>query len=145
CRRAVAALQRVAFAERGLKIGDFTAVGEPLDRFHRRTVCLNRKDQTRANDVTVQANRAGATNAMLASDMRSRQMLLLPQKVCKIETRRYLRLDVLAVNSEGDCAGRDHVSVSSAWPAIAGDASFSGLRVRHPSGGNLHGRIFSGD
>ena len=36
---------------------------------------------------------------------------MLPQKVCQIEARRYQRLDVLAVNGEGDSAWCDHMSV----------------------------------
>jgi hypothetical protein len=39
---------------------------------------------------------------MLATDMRSRQLQMLPQKVRQIETRQHLRIDTLAVDIERD-------------------------------------------
>ena len=50
-RCAETALQSVAVAERGLQIGDFTAVGQSLDRLNRCIFRLNRQDQAGANDL----------------------------------------------------------------------------------------------
>ena len=99
-RRTVAALQRVAVAERGLEIGDLAGIGEAFDRFNNGPARLNGQRQASTNDISVQANRAGTTNAVLASDMCPRQMQMLPQKVCKTKSRRHECLDLFAINSQ---------------------------------------------
>src|SRR5215475_6775139 len=97
-RRAVAALQSIAIAKGGLQIGDFAAVGQAFDRLDIRTIRLNREHQACPDDLAVHPNRASAAYAMLAANMRSRQMQVLAQKVREIEPRQNMRIDALAVD-----------------------------------------------
>ena len=55
-----------------------------------------------ANDFTVHPYRARAANAVLATDMRSREVQVLTQKVGKIEPRQDLRINFLAVDMKRD-------------------------------------------
>ena len=80
-RRAIAALQRVAVAEGGLQIVDRAAIGQPFDGLDRSPVGLHGERQTAPHDLAVDANRAGAANAMLAADMRAGQSELVAQKI----------------------------------------------------------------
>ena len=99
-RRAVAALQRIAVTEGTLQVVDFAAVGQPFDGLDGPAICLHRKHQTGAHDLIVHAHRAGAADAVLAADMRSRQVQMLAQEICKIEPRQHLRFDALTIHLE---------------------------------------------
>jgi hypothetical protein len=107
-RRAEAALQGVAIAERGLQIGDFAAVGQSFDGFDGCAVRLHRQHQAGPNDLAVDPHRAGAANPVLAADMRPRQLQMLAQEVRQIEAWQDIRGDPLAVDIQGDCHGRRH-------------------------------------
>ena len=67
---------------------------------------LHRQHQAGTNDIAVHAHRAGAANAMLAADMRSRQLQMLAQEVRQIEARQDLRVDALAVDLQARSAKR---------------------------------------
>src|SRR5262249_49005468 len=81
-----------------LQVGDFIAVGQALDGFDRRTIGLNSQYQAGTDDVTVYPHCTGAADAVLATDMRSRQMQVLAQKVCEVEPCQNVRIDALAVD-----------------------------------------------
>ena len=84
-RRAVAALQRIALAERVLQIGDLAAVGQPFDRFHCTTIRLHGQRQAGAHDLAIEAHGAGAADAMLATDMGAGETEVVAQEVGEIE------------------------------------------------------------
>src|SRR5450631_448297 len=84
-RGAKAALQGVAFAERGLQVGDLAAIGQSLDGLNGGAVRLHRQHQARANYFSVDAHRTRAANPMLATDMGSRQLQMLPQEIRQVE------------------------------------------------------------
>src|SRR6202171_6862980 len=108
CRRAKAALQRIAIAKGGLQIGDLTAVGQSLDGLDRCAVCLHRQHQAGTNDLAVDAHRTRAADPMLATDMRPCQLQMLPQEVRPIETRLNMRPDASTIDVERDLHVRRH-------------------------------------
>jgi len=63
-------------------------------------VGLHRQHQAGPHDLAVDAHRAGAANAMLATDMRARQLQVLAQEVRQIKPRQNQRLDALAIDLE---------------------------------------------
>jgi len=65
-------------------------------------VCLHRQHQARADDFAVHPYRARAANAVLAANMRSREVQVLTQKVRKIEPRQDVRINSLAVDMKRD-------------------------------------------
>ena len=101
-RRAVAALQRVALAERRLQVGDLAAVGYALDRLDRAAVGLHRERQARPHDLAVDAHRARPAHAVLAADMRAGEPHLIAQEVRQMRARLDGLGDGLAVEGEGD-------------------------------------------
>src|SRR5262249_14729773 len=68
-RRAVAALERIAFHKLGLQIGDLPRFRQPLDGDDVGTLGLHGEHEAAANDGAVDAHRAGPANPMLATDM----------------------------------------------------------------------------
>src|SRR5450631_2233426 len=86
-RGAKAALQRVAFAESGLQVGDLAAIGQSLDGLNGGAVRLHRQHQAGANDLSIHAHRTCTANSMLTTDMSSRKLQMLPQKIRQIEPR----------------------------------------------------------
>src|SRR6266436_7372585 len=110
-RRAIAALQRVAIAKGGLQVGDFAAIGQAFDGLDRPAVGLHREHQAGSDDFIVYPHRAGAAHAMLATDMRSRQMQMFPQKVREIEPRQDMRIDALAIDMERDWQRSRHAAL----------------------------------
>ena len=94
----IAALQRIAVAERGLQIGDLAAVGQPFDGLDRCAVRLHRQHQAGTHDLAVHAHRAGAANPMLAADMSTGQLQMLAQEIRQIEPRQHVRIDALAID-----------------------------------------------
>ena len=92
------ALQRVALPECRLQIGNFAAVGDPLDRLNRRIVRLHREQQAGTDDIAVDADRARTAHAVFTADMRAGQLEMFAEKIRKIEPRRHMRLDALAID-----------------------------------------------
>src|SRR5579863_4616139 len=72
-RRAEAALQRVARAERLLQIGNNPGIRDALDGFDLGTIALHGKDEATANQLPVDLDRAGAADTVLAADMAAGQ------------------------------------------------------------------------
>jgi hypothetical protein len=65
-------------------------------------VGLHRQHQARANDFAIQAYRACAANAVLATNMGSGEVQVLTQKVRKIEPRQDVRINSPAVDMKRD-------------------------------------------
>ena len=81
-RRAEPALQAVAFVERllhGMQRG--LVAGEAFDGRHLMTLGLDREHQARPHRRTVQQNRAAATYAVLAADVRPGQAEIVAEMV----------------------------------------------------------------
>src|SRR5258708_18869323 len=106
--RAKAALQGIAIAKGGLKIGDLAAVGQSLDGFDGCAMHLHREHQAGPNDFPIDAHCTRAANPVLATDMRSRQLQMFPQEVREIETTQNMGVDALAVDVERDWNGSRH-------------------------------------
>lgn len=86
--RAVSALQAMMLGQRHLNgVELFTRFGDAFDRFHRVPIGLRGQEQTGANGCSVEQHRAGATDAVLAADMRARQANLMPQHVRQMRPR----------------------------------------------------------
>src|SRR6187397_636045 len=101
-RRAEAALQRVAPAERILQVGDVARVRHALDSLYRCAVALCRERETAAHDRTVEPHRAGTAHAVLAADMAAGQPQGLAQEVDQGQARLDRLGDALAVHGQTD-------------------------------------------
>ena len=83
-----------------LQFGERTGIGQAFDRFDGSAVELDGEDQAAANDLAVDADRAGATRAMLARPMGAGQAELVAQEIDQIESRLHATFDRRAVDSE---------------------------------------------
>ena len=106
-------MQRVAFTERRLQVGDFAAVGHALDCFHAAAVALHREHQATAHDRAVDAHRAGAAHAVLAAHVAAGELQLLAQEIDQVLSRLDLGVDALAVDRESYANAIGHVDESS--------------------------------
>ena len=77
----ITALQRVAFLERALQIGDRSGIRQAFDGFHLRAVALHGEGQAAAHGLAVEQHRAGAAHAMFAADMAAGQRKILAKKI----------------------------------------------------------------
>jgi len=68
----------------------------------RRPASATASHQAGTHDLSIDAHRAGTANPMLATDMRSGQLQLLPQKIRKVEARQHMRSTRSAVYTERD-------------------------------------------
>jgi hypothetical protein len=105
---AIAALKSIPIAEGLLEIGDFAAVGQPLDRLDDGSVRLNRKNQTASHDVAVKANGTCSAYPVLASKMGAGETKMVAQKIGEMRARRNVSIHVLVVDHEGDGDGSNH-------------------------------------
>ncbi len=103
--RAIAALQRVALLERGLQVGDFAGIGQAFDGFDLGAVALHRQHQAAAHDLAVDANGAGAADAVLAADMAAGQRQILAQKIDQGLARLDAFNNLFAVDGERNVDG----------------------------------------
>ena len=87
---------------------------------------LHRQHQAGANDIAVDAHRAGAADAVLAADMGPGQLQMLAQEVRQIEPRQNMRIDALAIDVERDGHRRRHAGP----PAEIGTAEQRGHAAR---------------
>src|SRR5690242_15718942 len=85
--RAKTALERVSLTKGCLQVGNFATIRKSLNGLHRASIRLHGQHQTRANDLAVDAHGARAANAVFASDMRSRELQLFAQEICKVYAR----------------------------------------------------------
>ena len=86
-RRAEAALGGVARGERDLQIGQCSAVGQPFNRIDPLAVRLHREHQATAHHLAVDQHGAGAAYAVLASQMRARELQLFAKEVRQMLAR----------------------------------------------------------
>ena len=68
-------------AERALEVGELARPGQALDRLDRAAVGLDGEDEARADGGAVEADGAGAADAVLASDVRAGQPEAVAQEV----------------------------------------------------------------
>ena len=85
-------------------------VREPLDGSHASPVGLHREQQAGAHRLAVEQHGAGAAHAVLAAEVRSRQLDVLAEEVRERLARLDEPLDGLAVDGEAD-----HVALSHGW------------------------------
>src|SRR6185437_6999059 len=104
-RRAIAALQRVAFDEGGLQVGGLAGVGQALDRLHHGAVALYGQHQAAAHDDAVDPHGAGAADAMLAADMAAGEHEIVAEEIDQRLARVDPFADALAVDGESDVEG----------------------------------------
>ena len=87
CGRAEATLQGIAFEKRRLQHCDFAAVGDTLDGLDLSAVGLDSECQAATHQQPVQADRAGAADAVLAPHMRSGQTKFFTKEINQVLTR----------------------------------------------------------
>src|SRR6185437_7571946 len=69
---------------------------------------LHRQHQAGADDVAIDAQRAGAADAVLAADMRTRQLQLVAQEIGEIGPRQHQGVDRLTIYLARDGHIRGH-------------------------------------
>ncbi len=111
-RRADPALRGAAPQERGLDRPQGVTGGEALDGVDRAPVQLTERDETGAHRVAVQANRAGATVAGIAADLRAGQTQVVAEDLAEAPHRVAIDRDITAIDPEGRRSGR-HVGHAS--------------------------------
>src|SRR5829696_3515689 len=108
-RRAEPALERVGLVERALERVQLAVRGQPLDRPELPAVRLHREHQARAHGLAVELDRAGAADALLATDLCPRQPGLVAYEVGQERAR----LDVALVFAAVDLHADPHALASS--------------------------------
>lgn len=101
-RRAVAALQRMAFPKSLLHGVQFAIAGQALDRGHFGTIGLNREERAGLDCFAVEKDRAGAANARFTTHMSPSQAAVIPQEMDQQRSRIDFFLSWNTVNPDGD-------------------------------------------
>jgi len=86
-------LKPVAFPEAFLNGMEFVVFSKALDRLDFRSIRLNGQNRTRFNCLAIHHDRAGATDARLASDVRACQ----PDSISQVMDKERARFDIVTV------------------------------------------------
>ena len=101
--RAIAALQRMAAAERLTQLAGQFVVVEALDRRDVGACAGDGEGDAGPRRLAFQQHRARAADAVLATQMRSRQAAVFAQRIRQTQARRQRQLANSAVDGEGEC------------------------------------------
>src|SRR5262249_50089357 len=119
-RRAEPALQGVAFLKRLLQRMHPGFGCQPLDGLDRGAISLHGEHQAGPDSHTVENNRAGAADAMLAAKMRARKTKVLAEEVAQMHARLSLARIALLIHGQFDAALSTHLGPPAArWCAIS--------------------------
>nr|UOZ97357.1 hypothetical protein NCPCFENI_01277 [Cupriavidus sp.] len=87
-----AALQRVMLEKRLLQVFENPSIGEPLDGTNLLSLCLNSQHEAAAHQGVIDQDGAGATDPMLAAQVRAREIEAFAQEIHQVHAGRDLCL-----------------------------------------------------
>src|SRR5262245_44017753 len=127
--RAIATLAGIAGDEGILQVPDRSAIGQTLDGFHRGALQRGREHEAAAHDAPVDADGAGAADAVLAAGVRAHQTEIEAEKIDQMPARLNAASDALAVHGQRHVYLPHHAACTSAPSSNCATARASSTRA----------------